>query len=78
MIYVRKLPPQANAILLKQEKWAPDSYLNPVQDADGNWIISEEEYQGMEEGLKNKFPFFNNLEQIEYKEIQRDPYPGEF
>ena len=32
---------QANR--LKEIKYIPDSYFNPIQDIDGNWIISCEE-----------------------------------
>jgi hypothetical protein len=28
---------------LTAQQYAPDSYFNPIQDADGNWIISIEE-----------------------------------
>ena len=27
------------------QQYAPDSYFNPIQDEDGNWIISIEEVQ---------------------------------
>ena len=27
------------------QQFAPDSYFNPIQDEDGNWIISIEEIQ---------------------------------
>lgn len=28
---------------LQGQTWQPDSYFNPIQDADGNWIVSVEE-----------------------------------
>jgi hypothetical protein len=34
------------ADLIRGVQFAPDSYFNPVQDIDGNWIVSLEEIQG--------------------------------
>lgn len=34
-------PAQAEAI--RNRAFAKDSYFNPIQDADGNWVISVEE-----------------------------------
>lgn len=31
--------------LLLGQQYAPDSYFNPIQDADDNWIISTEEQE---------------------------------
>ena len=40
--YVGLLTEQQKDSLLGQE-FAPDSYFNPIQDADDNWIISVQE-----------------------------------
>ena len=34
---------QEQAEQLNGQQYATDSYFNPIQDADGNWIISIEE-----------------------------------
>ena len=41
MIVVLLTPEQAEQ--LKGQLYAPDSYFNPIQDADNNWIISTQE-----------------------------------
>ena len=41
MIVVLLTPEQAEQ--LKGQLYAPDSYFNPIQDADDNWIISTQE-----------------------------------
>jgi len=44
--------------------FAPDSYFNPIQDADDNWIISTEE---IESCIIDSFMWVKNLPLIEYK-----------
>jgi hypothetical protein len=34
---------QEQADSLKEVKFVPDNYFNPIQDSDSNWIITEEE-----------------------------------
>ena len=41
MIVVLLTPEQAEQ--LKGQLYAPDSYFNPIQDANDNWIISTQE-----------------------------------
>ena len=41
MIVALLTPEQAEE--LKGQLYAPDSYFNPIQDADDNWIISTQE-----------------------------------
>jgi hypothetical protein len=41
MIVVLLTPEQAEQ--LKGQLYAPDSYFNPIQDIDDNWIISTQE-----------------------------------
>ena len=53
---------QANK--LKGKLFAKDSYFNPIQDNDNNWIISIEE---MEKCEFEEFDFLKECEIIEYK-----------
>lgn len=41
-----------------------DSYFNPIQDIDNNWIISQEE---IEQCINPDFLWVNDLEMIPYK-----------
>ena len=45
-------------------EYIKDSYFNPIQDADGNWIISTEEIEQTEIEWVKKLPL------IEYKPIE--------
>ena len=49
--------------------YAPDSYFNPIQDADDNWIISEEEINFC---TNPEFYWVKDLPLIEYKPKQID------
>lgn len=44
--------------------YAPDSYFNPIEDADNNWIISQEE---MQQNINPSFDWVKDLPLIEYK-----------
>ena len=44
--------------------WADDSYFNPIQDADDNWIISVEEINGCN---RDEFIWVKDLLLIEFK-----------
>jgi hypothetical protein len=44
--------------------YAPDSYFNPIQDLNNNWIISVEE---MEQCVNPSFLWVKDLPLIEYK-----------
>jgi len=46
------------------QMYAPDSYFNPIQDADDNWIISIEE---IEFCTVEEFQWVKQLPLIEYK-----------
>jgi hypothetical protein len=48
--------------------YAPDSYFNPIQDAEGNWIISTQEQEFC---TNPEFLWVKNLPLIPYK-----PNPG--
>lgn len=44
-IKVRIIPQQYNPNSFKQEKYAPDISFNPREDANGDWVITENEFQ---------------------------------
>jgi hypothetical protein len=46
------------------QQYAPDSYFNPIQDIDDNWIISTEEMMGC---TNEEFMWVKDLELIEFK-----------
>lgn len=43
--------------------YAPDSYFNPIQDADDNWVISQEE---MNQCCNDNFLWVKELPLIDY------------
>jgi hypothetical protein len=47
-----------------------DSYFNPVQDIDENWVISTEEING------NIYPEFDWVKNLPLIEFVPAPYPG--
>jgi hypothetical protein len=49
-----------------------DSYFNPIQDIDDNWIISVEE---MEYNVNPEFQWVKDLPLIEYKPKPSPPFP---
>ena len=57
---------QEQAEQLNGHQYAPDSYFNPIQDADGNWIISIEEVGQSEINWLKQTPLIN------YKPIQNE------
>lgn len=44
--------------------YAPDSYFNPIQDIDNNWVISQEEMNGC---VNEELMWVKDLPLIEYK-----------
>ena len=48
-------------------KFEPGSYFYPIQDVDGNWIISIEE---IEQCINPDFVWIKNISLIEYKPIE--------
>ena len=46
--------------------YAPDSYFNPIQDINDNWIISQEE---MNQCCDSQFLWVKDLPKIEYNPI---------
>jgi hypothetical protein len=51
------------ADLIRGAQFAPDSYFNPIQDVDSNWIISQEEIQG------SSIEWVKQLPLIEFKPV---------
>lgn len=51
-------------------EFLPDNYFNPIQDADGNYIISEEEVS------QTTIEWVKELPQIEYNPIPPPPMFG--
>ena len=49
--------------LLFGQQFATDSYFNPVQDNDDNWIISQEEMSGC---VNSEFMWVKDLPLIEF------------
>jgi len=62
MIEVYLLTPEQAQSLIGVE-FIPDNYFNPIQDADENWIISQEEVD------QCSFKWVKSLPLIEYKPI---------
>lgn len=56
--------------LLIGQMYAPDSYFNPIQDANDNWVISVEE---MAYCTNEEFMWVKDLELIPYEPKQAPP-----
>lgn len=63
-IYVGLLTLEQKDLLIGQ-LYAPDSYFNPIQDANDNWVISVEE---MAYCTNEKFMWVKDLELIPYEQ----------
>lgn len=72
MILMWKFPPQVNIDDVRQLRGEDGSYLNPVQDAKDNWVVSDEEYCMAEfQYLKREYPhIWANMERIPYEPKQ--------
>jgi len=66
MILVGLLTEQQKNKLVGQF-YSLDSYFNPIQDNENNWVISQEE---MEQNTNEQFSFVTNLPLIEYNPKQ--------
>jgi hypothetical protein len=62
---VRLLSQEQKEILIGQQ-FAPNSYFNPIQDINDNWIISEEEVKYC---INQEFKWIKDLPSIEYLPI---------
>jgi hypothetical protein len=47
-----------------EQKYAPDSYFNPIQDIDDNWVISTQE---IDYCINSAFFWVKSLPLIDYK-----------
>jgi len=56
------------------QHFAPDSYFNPIQDTDNNWVISHEE---MSQCINLEFSWVKDLPFIEYIPKPSPPLFGE-
>lgn len=74
MILVWKLPMSVDISAVRQLKGNNGSTLNPIEDADGNWVVSEEEYCASEfQQLKRDYSdIWANMERIVYNPIIRE------
>jgi hypothetical protein len=61
MIVYLLTPEQAD--LIRGIEFMPDNYFNPILDANGNWIITEEEVS------QTSIEWVKDLPQIEYEPI---------
>jgi hypothetical protein len=52
--------------------YAPDSYFNPIQDINNDWVISTEE---MEYCVNPEFMWVKDLELIPYEPKPTPPFP---
>lgn len=52
--------------------YAPDSYFNPVQDADDNWVISTQE---IDQCVVPTFAWVKDLPLIEWNPKPTPPFP---
>jgi hypothetical protein len=71
MIYVGLLTESQKNELVGQ-LYDEDSYFNPIQDIEDNWIISVEE---MEFCVNPEFQWVKDLPLIEYKPKPSPPFP---
>ena len=55
---------------LQGQWYAPDSYFNPIQDINNNWVISQEE---MEQCVNPSFDWVKQLPLISYEPIPTPP-----
>jgi hypothetical protein len=58
---------------IQGKRFAKDSYFNPIQDNNGDWIISTEEQT---QNINPDFDWLPNCPLIEYIPIPPPPFPG--
>lgn len=67
-----KLPDNITPERLKEFKGIEGTLLNPVEDADGNWVVSDEEWESHEfQYLKSEYPDLAAL----FTQIPYNPKP---
>ena len=69
MIQVGLLTEQQKDELVGQW-YAPDSYFNPIQDVNDNWVISQEE---MQQNVNPDFMWVKDLPLIDYHPVPTPP-----
>lgn len=69
MILMWKFPSGVNIDDVRQLRGEQGSYLNPIQDVEGNWVVSDEEYCAAEfQYLKRDYPdIWAGMERIPYE-----------
>lgn len=69
MILMWKFPAGINIDEVRQLRGEEGSYLNPIQDAKDNWVVSDEEYCMQEfQYLKRDYPhIWATMERIPYE-----------
>ena len=58
---------------LEKKLFRTDSFFNPIEDADGNWVISLEELSQCD---RSEFAWVKSLPLIPYKPKPLPPMPG--
>jgi hypothetical protein len=59
---------------IQGKRFAKDSYFNPIQDNNGNWIVSIEEQS---QNINPDFDWLSNCPLIEYEPVPPPPFLGE-
>ena len=74
-----KFPIDVNIDDVRQLRGEQGSYLNPVQDAKDNWVVSDEEYCAQEfQYLKRDYPhIWASMERIPYEPKPTPPIEWE-
>lgn len=75
MILVWKFPQGVDIDIVLSLKGTEGSHMNPIQDIDDNWIVSDEEYCMDEfQQLKKEYAeIYANMQRIEYKPKPQQP-----
>ena len=58
---------------IQGKRFAKDSYFNPIQDKNGNWIISIEEQT---QNMNPDFDWLSSCPLVEYEPVPPPPFPG--
>ena len=60
--------------MIEKRKFGPSSYFNPVQDCDGNWVISEIEVTNC---VNENYQWVKNLDPIDWCDPYIPPITGQ-
>lgn len=58
---------QNQADELQGSQFMPDCYFNPIQDSDGDWVVSEEEVAQMTPEAEDEFPWLKSRPEKAHK-----------